>query len=269
MRKFGDGKGLPFERPVSALKRPIPCGNTLVTVLALLCLTTTSKIRRRRQEVEMNIDVAVADHLLTTTRGIRRRMDFARPVDISIIDKCIEVAIQAPVGDPDMGAHFIVITEPELRRSISELYCKALGPYCDEFEAAELESTDASEHDRIRKVYSTYRWHGENLYRAPVLIIVAMQGRYENLGVRHQTARYGSILPAAWSLMLALRARGLGSCWTTLHVEYERETAEFLGAPEDITQAVLMPVGYYTGSDFKPAKRPPASRYIHYNGWAQ
>ena len=80
---------------------------------------------------------------------------------------------------------------------------------------------------------------------------------------------YGSILPAAWSLMLALRARGLGSAWTTLHLRYEKESAALLGIPDGIAQAALLPVAYYTGDDFKPAKRAPARQRTYWNGWEQ
>ena len=217
----------------------------------------------------MRIDTAMSDHLLTTTRGIRRRIDFDKPVDVNVINECVEIAIQAPVGSPAMGAHFVVLTEPELKRSVSELYCKALEPFCEKWEAVELENADPSEHDHIRKVYSTYRWHGENLHRVPILVIVAMMGRWEHESARMQAGKYGCIFPAAWSFMLALRTRGLGSCWMTLHLDHEREAASLLGIPDDVTQAALLPVSYFTGTDFRPAKRPPASEYIHYNGWAQ
>ena len=80
---------------------------------------------------------------------------------------------------------------------------------------------------------------------------------------------YGSILPAAWSLMLALRSRGLGSAWTTLHLNYEHHIAEILGIPETVTQTALLPVAYYTGEDFKPAPRRPVEEIVYLNGWKQ
>lgn len=83
----------------------------------------------------------------------------------------------------------------------------------------------------------------------------------------HQASLYGSILPAAWSLMLALRARGLGAAWTTLHLRYEREVATLLSIPPTITQAALLPVAYYTGDDFKPATRIPARQVTYWETW--
>jgi nitroreductase len=69
--------------------------------------------------------------------------------------------------------------------------------------------------------------------------------------------------------MLALRARGSGSAWTTLHILYEKEAAALLGIPDHITQAALLPVAYFTGEDFKPAKRLPARERTYWNGWEQ
>jgi nitroreductase len=80
---------------------------------------------------------------------------------------------------------------------------------------------------------------------------------------------YGCILPVAWSLMLALRARGLGSAWTTIHLMYEKEAAALLDIPEDVTQTVLIPVAYFTGDDFRPAKRIPSRDRTYWDAWGQ
>ena len=93
--------------------------------------------------------------------------------------------------------------------------------------------------------------------------------RIENAGVLAQASIYGSILPAAWSFMLAARARGLGSAWTTIHLFHEKEIAELLGIPATVTQAVLLPVAYFTGGDFKPARRIPATQLTYWNVWGQ
>jgi len=217
----------------------------------------------------MTIDITTADKLLTTTRGVRRRMDFDKPVDLSVVEEAIAIALQAPVGTPDLAANFVVVSDSELRRVVGDLYLKSSEPYYEEQEAMALEEADPSSVESIRREFATYRWHAETLHRVPVLIVVAMKGRFEDQGVLTQASMYGSVLPAAWSLMLALRARGLGSCWTTLHLAYETEAARALGIPEDVTQALLLPVGHYTGTDFRPATRPPATDYIHWNQWGQ
>ena len=82
-----------------------------------------------------------------------------------------------------------------------------------------------------------------------------------------QASTYGSILPAAWSFMLAARARGLGTVWTTVHLFFEKDVATLLGIPDDWTQAALFPVAYYTGDDFKPAHRLPSAEMTHWDSW--
>ena len=107
----------------------------------------------------------------------------------------------------------------------------------------------------------------ENMQSVPVLIIPCHEGRVENAPQSIQAGFYGSILPATWSLMLALRSRGLGASWTTLHLVYEKEVAELLGIPENITQVALLPVAYYTGDDFKPANRLPSDQLTYWDSW--
>jgi nitroreductase len=210
----------------------------------------------------MTIDVAAADKLLTTTRGVRKRMDFSRPVEPEIIRQCVEVAMQAPVGGGDWPTHFIVATEPDMKRRIADLYHKVCEPYLDDLEAKMNAGAD-----RPKSGVDLYRWQSTTLHELPALVIVAVEGRFESEPVGMQAAKYGMALPVAWSFMLALRARGLGSCWTTLHIYEEAEVAKALGIPDTMTQTVLLPVAYYTGDDFKPAKRPPADDFIHWNRW--
>src|SRR5690606_14226321 len=109
---------------------------------------------------------------------------------------------------------------------------------------------------QTNRVLDSAVYLSENMQHVPVLIIPCIEGRVRQ---GSEAGFFGSLLPATWSLMLALRARGSGSAWTTLHLRDEKEVAELLGIPDNIIQAALLPVAYYTGDDFKPAKRRPAS----------
>lgn len=208
------------------------------------------------------LDLAVVDHLLTTTRSVRKRLDLARPVEPEVIERCLAIASQAPSGSDRQRWHFVVVTDPALRQGLAELYRRSFQAY---FRAPEgphggpyLSSTPLQE----SAVYLAEQFH-----RIPVLVLFCYEGRVEEQGPLAQASLYGSILPAVWSFMLALRARGLGSVWTTLHLRYEREAAALLGLPENLTQAALIPLAYYTGDDFRPAKRAPARQSTHWNGW--
>ena len=217
------------------------------------------------------MDLATVDHLLTTTRSVKRRLDLTRPVEPEVIERCIEIALQAPTGSNLQGWQFMVVTDPEKRAGLADLYRKALVTY------RELQEYQPpiTQRGKIMESATSLRQH---FHEVRVHIIPCIEGRMEDvpnlygmgkLGSFYEATMYGSILPAAWSLMLALRARGIGSAWTTAHLVYEKEAAQVLGLPDHIIQAALLPVAYYTGTDFKPAKRLPARDLTHWNTWGQ
>jgi len=212
------------------------------------------------------MDVASTDHLLTTTRAVRKRLDLARPVPRAVLDECIEIALQAPTGSNSQGWHFVVLTDPEKKAAIARLYQKAFALYANRSDQPAYAAGDPRV-AQMPRVRDSATYLANHLHEVPVLVIPCVEGRVEKAGVLGQASIYGSILPAAWSFLLALRARGLGSAWTTLHLMYEEEAAKILGIPPHVTQAALFPVAYYTGKDFKPAARIPAERVTHWNHW--
>jgi len=213
------------------------------------------------------MDLAAADHLLSTTRSVRKRLDFKRPVDRAVITRCLEIATQAPTGSNAQGWHFVVVTDAAKRKAIADLYRNAFEGYRNfNAEAPQLKEGDPRREQTLRIVDSA-DYLAQHLHEAPVFIIPCIEGRVETAGVLAQASVYGSILPAVWSLMIALRARGLGSAWTTLHLMFEKDAAAILGIPDHITQTALLPVAYFTGTDFKPAKRLPLETVVHWESW--
>ena len=215
------------------------------------------------------MDLTTVDKLLTTTRTVRRRLDFDRPVEPEIIQQCLEIAIQAPTGGNTQGWHFLVVTDAEKKAQIGELYRESFAIYARERLEQPLPNGGRTDSDKEQsaRVAKSAVYLANRMGQVPLMILSCIHGRVEELGPMAQASLYGSILPAAWSLMLALRARGLGSAWTSLHLRYEKEVAEILGIPESVTQAALLPVAYYSGEDFKPAKRTPASAVTSWNTW--
>ena len=213
------------------------------------------------------LDVTTVDRLLTTTRAVRKRFDLTRPVPREIIERCIEIAVQAQTGSNAQGWHFVLITDPEQRDRITALYRKG----AERLAETDYASNPFPEGDERAQQFWRVADSGAHLYRhlheVPVLVVPCIEGRVENDGVRRQATLYGSIFPAVWSFMLALRARGLGSCLTTDHLFYEREAAEILGIPDDVTQVALVPVAYFTGEDFTPAKRLGARERTYWERW--
>lgn len=185
------------------------------------------------------MDLKTVDELLTTTRSVRKRLDLERSVEPEIIEECLELALQAPTGSNAQGWHFLVITDEEKRAKIAEYYKKSW----DDYVKVKTERTAGQKNveGQMQRVVSSAIYLAENMHKVPMFIIPCIDGRVEKAAQAIQAGLYGSILPAAWSLMLALRSRGLGSSWTTLHLRYENEVAELLGIPENFTQAALIP----------------------------
>jgi nitroreductase len=215
------------------------------------------------------LDLAAADHLLTTTRSVRKRLDPKRPVEPDVLRRCLEIALQAPTGSNAQGWHFVVVTDADKRNALAELYRNAFAMYRNfSADAPQLEEGDPRREQTLRIVDSA-SYLAEHLHEMPVHVVPCIEGRVESAGVLAQASVYGSILPAVWSLMLALRARGLGSAWTSLHLMFEQDAARILGVPETVTQVALLPVAYFTGTDFKPAKRLPLETAVSWNTWGE
>lgn len=211
------------------------------------------------------------DELLTTTRSVRKRLDLDRPVEPAILEECIEIALQAPTGGNGQGWHWMVVTDPERRRAIAEIYGRNFDPYITAAPPGAGRPADDPRAQRAEFVTASATYLRQHLHEVPVLVIPCQWGRLpDTIDTASQAGYWGSILPAAWSFMLALRARGLGSAWTTLHLPGtgERDVADLLGIPfERCTQAGLFPVAYTKGTEFKPASRIPAAQLIHWDTW--
>jgi len=205
------------------------------------------------------------DELLTTTRSVRKRLDLDRPVPIELIRECLEVALQAPTGSNQQGWHWIVVTDPELRRGIGDHYKRSYDRYRD-LRAARNAELSAERQVVGERVATSADHLAERLGDVPVLVLgcITVGG---DLPAGNQAGLWGSLLPAAWSYQLAARARGLGTAWTTLHLAYEREVGELLGIPEGVRQGVLLPTAYFTGETFRPAPREPLDTVLHLDTW--
>ena len=206
-----------------------------------------------------------ADELLKTTRAVRKRLDFDREVPDELLRECVEYATQAPTGSNAQGWHFMLVTEREKIEKIAAIYLKAFDWYRDSpMYAGRVAAGISEERDAQQsRVAASADYLAENMHRSPALFIPCMHGRNTTPGAA------GSIIPAAWSFMLAARERGLGTCWTTLHLMHEGEAADVLGIPFDkVQQWALSPVAFTSGTDFKPATRPALEPVISWNSWS-
>jgi nitroreductase len=206
-------------------------------------------------------DTTVTDLLLSTTRSVRKRLDIDRPVPRSVIDECLQLAVQAPTGSNAQRWRWVVVTDPDRRAALARMYAEGGRGY--------LAAAAQNEMDpQTRRVYESALVLCDVLDKVPVHVVPCIEGRPEGKPNVAVASFFGSIMPAAWSFMLALRSRGLGSAWTTLHLWKEKEAAELLGIPFDsVTQVALLPVAYTVGTDFRPAARPPVESITYWDSW--
>lgn len=208
----------------------------------------------------MSLDLT-PDELLTTTRSVRKRLDLDRPVERSVVEECLALALQAPSGGNRQAWHWFFVTDRAKKAAIAEHYRQSFlevyGP------DVVPEMTDAE-----KRMWMSARYLADRFADVPVMLIPCQWRRVDQATVREQASYWGSLLPAVWSFMLALRSRGLGSAWTTLHLDREKEVAGILGIPYDrCTQGGLFPVAYTIGTDFKSGPRQSLEGIVHWDSW--
>lgn len=208
------------------------------------------------------MDIATVDELLSTTRSVRKRLDLTRPVGRDVILECIRLAMQAPTASNAQDWRWLVVTDPEKRAAIAEIYRGIGAQYL-------VQAADTATDPQTRRVYQSARTLTDTLARVPVHVIPCLTQRIDTAEPGIAAAAWASIIPAGWSFLLALRSRGLGSVWTTMHLFKESEVAELLGIPPTVTQAALFPVAYTIGTDFRAATRPPAETVTYWDTWKQ
>jgi nitroreductase len=225
---------------------------------------------------ESEFDLETVDRLLTTTRTVRKRLDLSRPVPNETLLECLRLAVQAPTGSNMQTWRWMIVTDPDKRQVVADAYRRGIGPYLEVMARFARVRTPSG-----TRVFQSAEYLGEIIDQVPVLVIPCVLGRPEAAGMMFAgmgfedqsllnvgaSGLYGSIWPAVWSFMLALRSRGVGAALTTMHLAFEREVGEVLKIPDTVTQVGLLPVAYYTGESFRPGKRRPVEQVTYWNEW--
>jgi nitroreductase len=214
----------------------------------------------------MELDLT-AREMLTTTRTVRKRLDLERPVEREVVEACLELAFQAPNGSDQQTWGWVLVDDAGTRAEMARIYMAALQDHVNRPRTRPSDARPPQTPKQERMTASVMHLM-EHLHEVPVLLVPTFHGRPERGTVFEQASRWGSIGPAIWSFMLALRLHGMGSAWTTLHLYREAEMGELLGIPPTETQAGLFPVAYTIGTDFKPADRSASRERIHWNRWS-
>lgn len=212
------------------------------------------------------------DDVLTTTRAVRRRLDLTRPVEPELLLECLRLALQAPSGGNNQGWHFVLVTDPDQRSALADVFRQGAVEYAQRPKPTPTPSRPRPrpERDRAirRRVMTSAGYLFEHLHEVPALVVPCVEGRVDQAPLVDQATLFGSILPAVWSFMLAARSRGLGTSWTTVHLLFEEEAAALLGIPfRDVTQVAMIPVAHTVGSEFRAAHRHEVADVVHWDRW--
>lgn len=212
------------------------------------------------------------DQLLSTTRSVRKRLDFSRPIEPAVIRECLELALQAPTGGNRQSWQFVVVTDEAKRAALGDIYRRGWELYlsiqAQAIQAAGGIKLSPERLQTLGRIRESSQYLADHMHEAPAMLIPCIRGRTDNAPVVEQSGQWGSILPAVWSFMLAARSRGLGSSWTTVHLFFEQDAANVLGIPyEKVMQTALIPLAYTKGTDFSPGPREPLDNVLHWDQW--
>jgi nitroreductase len=225
----------------------------------------------------MTAVITDVDQLLTTTRAVRRRMDFDRPVERSIIEDCVRMAQQAPMGSNLEDWRVVAVDDPAIKQAIAELYQEVWaetveGPLA-RGEAATMARLSPTVRaggvaaERQQRILDGVKYLCDRLDRVPVVLIVCSKKvQPERPLGGTASGYYGSIFPFAWSIQLALRSRGLGSVMATAIAHKATRVQQVLDLPEEWRPITMLPVGYTLGLDFRAATRAPVEHVLSWNG---
>lgn len=212
------------------------------------------------------------DQLLSTTRSVRKRLDFSRSVEPEVIRECLELALQAPTGGNRQSWQFVVVTDEAKRAALADVYRRGwelyLGIQAQQIQAAGGVKLSPERMQTLGRIRESSQYLADHMHEVPAMLVPCIRGRTDNAPVVEQSGQWGSILPAVWSFMLAARSRGLGSSWTTVHLFFEQDAANVLGIPyEKVMQTALVPLAYTKGTDFAPGPREPLDKVLHWDQW--
>ena len=197
-----------------------------------------------------------------TTRAMRRGSK--DPIRDDVLKQMVDAGIRAPSGSNRQGWKFIVVTDQEIRNQLGELYREAWDFYVKEFyggtsDLGASNVLDDEKAEQVVRITKSATWLSENFHKVPAMFVVL--SRNDPTG--------SSIFPAIWSLMLAGRAHGIGTCLTTVLGMFKPQKAfEILNIPGDKGWKIdaVITAGYPLGK-WDVAKRNPVDQVTYLNTW--
>ncbi len=186
-----------------------------------------------------------------TLRAIRRLKP--DPIPDADIRDILEATIHAPNGGNQQGWRFIVVTDPELRSKLGELYHEAWWAKRRDDGIRGPEDVPPG-----KGVMRSAMRLADEIGDSPVIVLMCATGT--------GPAQAASIIPAAQNMLLAARALGIGGTITTLHPQVDERVNSLFGIPDTAQVVYCIPLGYPRGR-FGPTSRKPQDEVCFYNGW--
>ncbi len=200
---------------------------------------------------------------LYTTRAMRRVKE--DPIPDEIIKSMIDSAIRAPSGSNRQDWRFLAVTDQKVRNQLANIYRETWDYYVKSFynSSSDLGASNLKNKEQIesvRRISNSASWLAENYDKVPLLVLAF--SRNDPTG--------SSIYPAIWSLMLAARSHGIGTCLTTVMSFKTEEVYEVLDIPADKGWALnaTITAGYPLGK-WGVAERKPVEEVTFLNKWGQ
>jgi nitroreductase len=203
---------------------------------------------------------------LTTTRAVRRFT--AEVVTDAEILHCLRIATQAPSGGNIQPWQFLVVTDPELKRAVGDVYRRAYARYEPALLAARPPARSPEDEAAFERMMQGSRHLAGHLGEAPAMVLVLMPKISMSLrdadGELDVGTPFASVYPAVQSFMLAARGLGIGTTLTTVYRIYQDEVRAICGVPERYEIVALVPMGRPRGR-FGVGRRRPAEQVTHWN----
>jgi nitroreductase len=197
--------------------------------------------------------------IIRTTRSMRRLKPDSVPA--ALVQKLLQAAVCAPSGGNMQRWRFLVVQDPEIKRTVADFYKRAW----DEVVAPRYRSGEpapGTNRERFLRMLDAAEYLAAHIHEAPVWIAPCLQGAAPT-----RTAG-SSIYPAVQNILLAARALGLGATLTTLYLSFEKEAEAALGLPADWHSYAIIPIGYPIGR-FGPVRRVPLTEVVYQDRWGQ
>jgi nitroreductase len=208
------------------------------------------------------------DEVATTTRSVRKRLDLTRPVERDVLEECLRIAQQAPSSSNLQNFHFLMVTDAAKRAALSELYRKGLEIYKTLPVALHnLDYPDPVQKESRDRIIDAQEYLAAHIDEVPVHVIPCIEGSLEGMPPVFTPVLMASVIPAAWSFMLAARSRGLATCWSNFHMFDIEEANRVVGLPDGVMQVALIATAYSIGTDFEPAPRRALEAIVHWDTW--